>query len=84
MLEKFDVVAIMQVIKNISKWKTLRDIEYDPTVGEDQVNDHNKIEDLIKITFLIRILKLIIILLNISFFVGMIFMIFADTTMVVA
>ena len=53
-------------------------------LGEDVLEDHNKIEALLKTMYMLRILKLIVILLNMSYFFGIIFMIVADLFMRIA
>jgi len=74
----------MQYIKTFSKNKLLRDIKKNPHIGEDTLSDHNKIESLLKTNYSIKILKIVIILLNMSYFVGIIFMIIADACKTIA
>jgi len=47
-------------------------------MGEDINEDHNKIEVLLKTSYGLKIFKLVVILLNMSYFVGFIFMISSD------
>jgi hypothetical protein len=47
-------------------------------MAEDMVEDNNNITKMILINFSIRIIKLIIIILNISYFLGMFWLIFTD------
>ena len=53
-------------------------------MGEDTILDHNKIEALLKTCYMLRIFKLMVIIFNMSYFVGMIFMIIADSCMAIA
>ena len=78
-LDKFDIPVIMGYIKVFTKAKTLKDIAKNPILGDDTLSDHNKIEALLQTGYMLRILKLVVILLNMSYFVGMIFMIIADS-----
>jgi len=74
----------MQYVKLFTKNQIEQDIAKNPVIGEDTISDHNKIETLLKTCYMLRILKLVVILLNMSYFVGMIFMIIADSCKAIA
>ena len=59
-------------------------IETNPLIGEDTISDHNNIEFMMKISNVLRILKLVLIIVNTSYFVGILFMIFAEVTMAIS
>ena len=46
--------------------------------GEDILTDNIKIEGLLKVGYMLKIFKLVIVLFNMSYFVGMLFLIIAD------
>ena len=49
-----------------------------PIIAEDIINDHTGIEDMMKLTYCLKTFKLVIIIFNISYFLGMLWYIFAD------
>ena len=53
-------------------------IKKDPKLGQDQTDDHNRIELIMKIDYCLKTLKLIIIIINISFFIGIFFLVFCE------
>ena len=75
---------IMNQINKFSKLKMEYDIDNDPLLGEDTISDHNNIEFKMKIRNLLKIFKLVLIMFNVSYFVGIIFMIFAEVTMAIS
>ena len=74
----------MQHVKAFTKNQIEQEIANNPVIGEDTISDHNKIETLLKTCYMLRILKLVVILLNMSYFVGMMFMIVADAFKAIA
>ena len=50
-------------------------------LAEDMDQDNNQIENLMIINYLLKTFKLIIIIINISFFLGMFWLIYCDVTM---
>lgn len=53
-------------------------LENHPELGEDVVNDHNQIEQLLHISYFLKTFKLIVIIFNISYFLGLVWIIFCD------
>lgn len=53
-------------------------IEKDPKLGEDQLNDHNSIEEMLMLGYFLKTMKLVTMILNISFFVGIFFYVACD------
>jgi len=50
-------------------------------LAEDMDQDNNQIENLMIVNYLLKTFKLIIIIINISFFLGMFWLIYCDVTM---
>ena len=71
-------------MKKINKAYIEAAIEKDPEIGEDTLSDHNNVVILMATGHVFRIIKLILVIFNISYFVGIIFLIFAEITMTVA
>ena len=57
-----------------------RKIKNDPNVGEDTINDHNNIEEIMLTGYTLKTLKLVIIILNLSYFLGLVWIIFCKLT----
>lgn len=55
-------------------------IENDPELAENQRLDNNNIELLMKISYSLKTLKLAITIFNISYFVGIVWLIYCDFT----
>jgi hypothetical protein len=53
-------------------------IKKDPELGEDQLNDHNSIEEMLMLGYFLKTMKLVTMILNISFFVGIFFYVICD------
>ena len=47
-------------------------------MAEDQISDHNNIDLIMKIRFGLKIIKLLIIIFNLSYFVGMGWLLFCE------
>ena len=76
----FNIRTIVANIKARSTKKRELLIKHDATFAEDQINNNNKIEKLVYINYTLRIIKLIVLLFNVSFFVGMYWLMFCDLT----
>ena len=50
----------------------------DPIYAEDKISDHNKIEELIYFVLFMKTLKMTMILVNLSYFLGMLWLIISD------
>ena len=74
----FDATALLGIIKNIMKHRTERKIKKDLKLAEDVINDHNNIETLLFVSYTIKTFKLVILIINISYFIGMIWLIFCE------
>ena len=71
-------------IKNNTKERMLQKIKDDHMLGEDTISDHNNIDFLVNMTNTLKITELVILILNISYFVGILFMIVAEVNMAIA
>ena len=67
----FDIPRLMKIIKIGYKERSQKMIETDKQMAEDQILDHNKIEEILNIGYLLKITKLIIIILNLSYLLSM-------------
>jgi hypothetical protein len=79
-LEAFEVGKAMDMIKTKMRERTERKIKNDPNVGEDTINDHNNIEEIMLTGYTLKTLKLVIIILNLSYFLGLVWIIFCKLT----
>ena len=76
----FDVTAILQAVKDGMKKYIDRKIKYDPSIAEDNLDDHNNIVFILVVGYLFKTLKLIVIIMNISYFLGMFWLTFCFST----
>jgi hypothetical protein len=76
----FNIQMFMNEVKQISYSRLERMIESDPELAENQRLDNNNIELLMKISYSLKTLKLAITIFNISYFVGIVWLIFCDFT----
>ena len=53
-------------------------IREDHKLGEDTLKDHNNFNTIIFISYGVKTLKLIILIFNVSFFIGMIWLIYCE------
>lgn len=77
-IQIFDATALMGIIKRMMKRRTERRIKNNPELSEDIINDHNNIETLLYVSYTIKTFKLVIIIINISYFVGMFWLIYCE------
>ena len=70
----------MDMIKTKMRERTERKIKNDPNVGEDTINDHNNIEEIMFTGYTLKTLKLVIIIFNLSYFLGLVWIIFCKLT----
>ena len=76
----FNVSLMLVSIKKFSQ-KRMRDlIKTNPELAEDMDQDNNQIEFLMMVNYGLKTFKLIILIINISFFLGMFWLIFCDVT----
>jgi len=83
-IKKFNVGYLMAKVKIHTISQIEKEIDNNPTIGEDTVTDHNNIEYLLKIGYALKIFKLVLVILNTSYFVGILFLIIADISMSLA
>ena len=74
----FNVTYIYDSVKQISKDKLDQRILEEPIIGEDKINDHNQIEFLLFFYNILKTAKLGFTILNLSYFLGMFWLIFSD------
>lgn len=79
-LEAFDVGKLMDILKGLIRERTERKIKKDPAIGEDNIRDHNNIEEIMLTGYTLKTLKLVIIILNLSYFLGLSWLIFCQIT----
>lgn len=71
---------VLEELKRLRKKRIVKLIEDDPTIGEDRNVDHNNIENLMAVNYCLKTIEVIIILSSLSYFTGIIWMIFCDLT----
>ena len=71
-------------IKDFTKKKMKEKIKDDPLLAEDTISDHNNVNFLINMGHGLRIFKLVVVILNITYFVGVSFMIVSEINMTLA
>ena len=74
----------MLKIKDFTKYRMNIKISNDPLLAEDTISDHNNVDFLMNMTHTLKILELIILILNITYFLGITFMIVAELNMTIA
>ena len=77
----FEIFDIRQLNHLVNKWQNtyvISKIKKDPLVAEDQMNDHNKIEQQLLFIYIVKTLKLAFIILNFSYFLGMFWIVFCE------
>ena len=72
----FDLRAILNSFKNVAKEIIEKKIKDDPKIGDETIADYNNIENCLLTNYSLQIFKLVITILNISYFVGMIWLTF--------
>ena len=77
-LKTFNVSKLMDNIKDSSIEQMEKRIVQDPELGKDKLNDHNKIVFNIYLGNALATIKLVIIIFNISFFMGVFWLVFCD------
>ena len=70
----------LDYVKELRKKTIIKQIEEDPTLGEDKDQDHNNIENLLMINYCLKTIKMIIVMTSISYFMGIIWYIYCDLT----
>lgn len=84
LLNGFKLFNVSLMLASIKKWSQKRMIELiktKPELAENMDIDNNQIENLMMVNYGLKTFKLIIIIINISFFLGMFWLIFCDVTM---
>jgi len=76
----FNVSFFMEEIKRMCYSHLAKLIAQDKRIGENQDIDRNNIEFLMKVGYGLKTMKLAIIIFNISYFVGILWLIFCDFT----
>ena len=71
-----NVEVILSAIKKFLKKKTELKIKNNALLADDVIEDHNHIDQIMYFRFIFKILKFVIILLNISYFVGMLWILY--------
>jgi len=65
----------------MTKQRKLDKIEADPELAEDTISDHNNVDFLMNTTHCLKITELVVIILNISYFVGILFLIVSQVNL---
>jgi len=76
----FDVTKVLNAIKNFLKNRIERKIKENPNIGEDNVIDHNNIDQLMITNYCLKTFKLIVTILNIAYFLAMFWLLFCQVT----
>ena len=84
LLRAFDIKAIVRKIKYFTKLAMTMKMKNDPLIAEDTLQDHNSFDFLMKWNHGLQIFKLVIVIINISYFVGIVFMLVAEVNMTIA
>ena len=71
-------MLLLETIKNFIKEKSIRMIKKDIIMAEDQISDHNNIDFIMKIRMGLKIAKFMIIIFNLSYFIGMGWLLFTE------
>ena len=82
-LDMIDVGYIMNRIKNYSIKRIKNQIIENPDLGEDTLNDNNKITTIMHVNYCMRTFRVIIILLNICYFFGTFWYIYVQITLAI-
>jgi hypothetical protein len=72
------VQLIMKSIQTGVRDRMLLKIEKDPLVDENTLEDNNSIDILMNIKYFLETFKLILVIFNVSYFTGIIWIIFCD------
>ena len=80
----FDIRAMLIHIKDFTKQRMKDKIKDDPLLAEDTITDHNNVNFLINMGNGLKIFKLVVVILNITYFVGISFMIISEVNMTIA
>ena len=76
----FNVSLMLASIKKYSQDRMRELIKNKPELADDMDQDNNQIEFLMMVNYGLKTLKLIILIINISFFLGMFWLIYCDVT----
>ena len=68
----------MAIIQDIQNKRLEIEIEYDPRVAEDTINDNNRISTMLYVNFGFRIMNIALIIVTICYFLGCVWYIFCD------
>jgi len=79
--KNLDTKKLLEQLKEHSKLQLQTYIDEHPEFREDSEQDHNKIDNLLFWGYTLKILKIIFLLFNISFYVGMFFLLFCEYQM---
>ena len=74
----FDVPVMMDKIKTYYQNSLQKLVDNDPRIANDIDADHNNIEKILNISYALRILKLVIIIGNISYLLGLMWLVMCD------
>lgn len=77
-IQIFDSNIFMATIQKFSQQRMERLIREDLKLGEDTLKDHNNFNTMIFISYGVKTLKLIILIFNVSFFIGMVWLIYCE------
>lgn len=74
----FDVPNIMEKVKAHYQEQLQNLVKEKPELANDINADNNSIEEVLQISYSLRILKLVVIILNISYLIGLMWLIMCD------
>jgi hypothetical protein len=76
----FNIGKIYTDVKDYFKYRLIQKIKNHPEIESDMYNNHNGLETQMIIGLLLKAFKLIIIIFNLSFFLGMFWLIYCEVT----
>ena len=76
--EIFDIRYLNKLVKKQHKNYILGRIKKDPSIADDQIQDHNKLEQQLLFIYIVKTLKLAFIIVNFSYFLGMFWIVFCE------
>ena len=75
-LKHFDISLMINNMRQYFLFRSQEKMKNDQEVASDQLNDHNGLFKQLMIGYFLRIFKLIIVMMNISYFIGLFYLIF--------
>ena len=78
--DSFNIGKIYTDVRDYYKYRLLKRIKNHPEIESDMIHNHTDIDSQMIIGYLLKSFKLVIIIFNLSFFLGMFWLIFCEVT----